>query len=128
MMELNKERARAMSYINLLREAAQKHKSIVCIGLDPDIEKIPVKGSIEEVIVRFFSDIIDAMVKENTLPGEAKPNYAFYSQYGFEGLKALKKVIDLYKAQGIPVILDAKRGDIGNTSSAYAREAFEAFG
>ena len=54
-----------------------------------------------------------------------KPNIAFYEQYGFEGLRALKTIIDYARQQKIPIILDAKRGDIGATSKAYAKAAFE---
>ncbi|MEM2963506.1 MAG: orotidine-5'-phosphate decarboxylase, partial [Candidatus Anstonellales archaeon] len=52
-----------------------------------------------------------------------KPNYAFFAQYGFDGLRALKRIIDSYK-KTYPVILDAKRSDIGKTSEAYAKEVF----
>lgn len=62
------------------------------------------------------------------LLGAVKPNYAFFAQDGFPGLKALEKLIDHVRALGYPVILDAKRGDIGNTSKAYAREVFDFWG
>jgi orotidine-5'-phosphate decarboxylase len=115
-----------MDYVDLLKESAQKNGSIVCIGLDPVLERIPLKeGSVEDRIFNFYSEILVACVSEGVLPGAVKPNYAFYAQYGFEGLRALKKVIELAKGKKIPVIFDGKRGDIGKTSAAYAREAFE---
>ncbi len=111
------------SYTEVLRHKAAETGSIVCLGMDPVIEKIPIKEqSPEKRIVKFYSDILAAT---NSLIGAAKPNYAFYAQYGFPGLRALKKVITACKGYKIPVILDAKRADIGKTSEAYAKEAFE---
>jgi len=95
------------------------------MGMDPVIEKIPIEGKPEKVIKKFFSDILDGMASEDVFPGIVKPNYAFYAQYGFSGLRALKDVMEAYQKQGFLVLLDAKRGDIGNTSSAYAREVFD---
>lgn len=117
-----------MTYLDLLRDASQKNNSIVCMGADPVIDKIPLKGSIEDNITKFYSDILDAAEAETALPGTIKPNYAFYAQYGFEGLRALKKVIDKAREKKVPVILDAKRGDIGKTSAAYAKEVFDFWG
>jgi len=96
--------------------------------MDPVLEKIPLEGSAEEVIVKFYSDILDAMISSGIKPGIVKPNYAFYAQYGFDGLRALKKLIELYHRNGFLIILDAKRGDIGKTSAAYAKEAFKFWG
>ncbi|MBN1645499.1 orotidine-5'-phosphate decarboxylase, partial [Candidatus Woesearchaeota archaeon] len=79
----------------------------------------------EERLARFYCTMIDRFVQEKTIPGAVKPNLAFYEQYGFEGLRALKKIILKAKEYGIPVILDAKRGDIGKTSKAYAKAFFE---
>ncbi len=113
------------SYTELLMETSSRCGSIVCLGLDPVVQRIPVKEqSTEKKITRFFSGIIEACVSSNCIPAAAKPNYAFFAQYGFSGLRALKKVIVLCKEKKIPVILDAKRGDIGSSSEAYAREVF----
>ena len=119
-----------MNYAELLRESSGKGKSIVCMGADPVLEKIQAvkKGSIEESISGFYSEIIDACVSEGTLPAAIKPNYAFYAQHGFEGLRALKTVCEKTKSAGIPLILDGKRGDIGKTSAAYAKELFDFWG
>jgi orotidine-5'-phosphate decarboxylase len=115
-----------MNYVELLKETAEKNQSIVCMGLDPVLERIPLTdGNAEEKIVNFYNNIFDACVAEDALPGVVKPNYAFYAQYGFKGLRALKQVIERAKQEKLPVILDAKRGDIGKTSAAYALEAFE---
>ena len=116
------------SYRSYLESSAKKYSSIVCLGLDPVLERIPVEeSSIEKKIVIFFSSMLDEIVKQKVYPSAVTPNYAFYAQYGFEGLSALKKVIDMFKSESIPVILDSKRGDIGTTSAAYAKETFDFF-
>lgn len=112
----------------MLKESSEKNKSIVCMGADPVLEKIEQVlkvGSVEEKIARFYSGIIDACIAEQAVPAAVKPNYAFYAQYGWEGLRALKKVCEKVKEAGIPLIFDGKRGDIGKTSAAYAREVFD---
>jgi len=110
-----------MSYVDLLKEK----KNIICLGLDPDIEKIPLKEEDDEKnIFLFYRNMLDAAVGEK-LVSTVKPNYAFYAQYGFPGLRALKKIIEFCKEKDLIVILDAKRGDIGNTAKAYAKEVFE---
>jgi orotidine-5'-phosphate decarboxylase len=114
-----------MNFIDKLRETAEDAGSIVCMGLDPVLEKIPLKGPKEDVIAKFYTEILDAAVSEDVRPGMVKPNIAFYEQYGFEGLRALKKIIDAYRSVGILVLLDCKRADIGKTSAAYARAVFE---
>jgi len=98
-------------------------KSILCFGIDPVIEKIPIDGAIEDRIENFFYPIIDRLKKEGLI-STIKPNYAFFAQYGFEGLFALEKLIERYRDE-LFVILDVKRGDIGKTSEAYAKEVFE---
>lgn len=116
----------SMDYVDFLRETAERNKSIVCVGLDPVIERIPYEHhDIKETISEFYSEMLDGFVREGSLPGAVKPNYAFYAQYGFDGLKALENVIKKAKKLDIPVIFDGKRGDIGKTSSAYAKEAFD---
>jgi orotidine-5'-phosphate decarboxylase len=118
-----------MNYLEMLKQSAEEHKSLVCLGMDPVLEKIPIQNKpIEETIVEFYQNILNACESTNSLPAVCKPNYAFYGQYGFDGLRALKKVIDLVKAKNIPVILDAKRGDIGKTSAAYAKEVYGFWG
>ncbi len=113
-----------MDFVEKLKTSADANQSIVCMGMDPVVEKIPIEGKPESVIVKFFSDILEGMITEDILPGMVKPNYAFYAQYGFAGLRALKKVIEIYKKNKLLVLLDAKRGDIGKTSAAYAKESF----
>lgn len=113
-----------MGYLELLSESAKENQSIVCFGLDPDLQQMPHSAlPREERIVQFFSEIIDASLAQPPSISAIKPNYAYFAQYGFDGLRALKAIIDRYKGK-LPVILDAKRGDIGKSSEAYAVEAF----
>ena len=114
-----------MSFVEQLRERAEKTGNIISFGFDPVVEKIPSKKqSVKETIVAFNRELLDAFVSEGIEPALAKPNGAFYEQYGFEGLQALKVVIEDCHARGIPVLLDVKRGDIGKTSEAYAKAVF----
>ncbi|MBN1161047.1 MAG: orotidine-5'-phosphate decarboxylase [Dehalococcoidales bacterium] len=106
-----------MDFISKLARASQKNRSLVCAGLDPDPAMMPEGVGVFE----FNKAIIDATAD---LVCAYKPNIAFYEAMGNEGLEALKKTRD-YIPQDIPVIIDAKRGDIGNTAKAYARSLFE---
>jgi len=108
-----------MNFMEKLITASQKNKSLLCIGLDPDPKLMPDKVSIFE----FNKAIIDAT---SDLVCAYKPNFAFYEALGREGLDALKRTVD-YISEDIPVIGDAKRGDIGNTAKAYAKAIFENF-
>ena len=116
-----------MNYIELMKKTAEKFQSIVCMGLDPVLDNIPEEGNPGDQIRRFYENIYNKQVQENVFPGAVKPNFAFYAQYGIEGLEALSTVINLYKEAGVPVILDVKRGDIGTTAKAYAKESFDFF-
>jgi orotidine-5'-phosphate decarboxylase len=95
------------------------------MGIDPIIEKIPIKGEPRPVIEGFYLDILKEMNKRDSYPAIIKPNIAYFEQYGFDGLNALKTIINQYKSSGIPTLLDAKRGDIGKTSTAYAKSVYE---
>ncbi len=107
-----------MKFVNKLLEAGRKNRSLLCVGLDPDPQKLPVKDVFE-----FNKAIIDATAD---LVCAYKPNLAFYEALGIRGLQALKKTV-AYIPEDIPVIGDAKRGDIGNTASAYAKGLFGYF-
>ncbi|MBD1259255.1 orotidine-5'-phosphate decarboxylase [Maribacter polysiphoniae] len=103
-------------------------QSFLCIGLDTDLEKVPPHLLQEEdPIFAFNKAIIDAT---HHLCVAYKPNTAFYEAYGLKGWKALGKTIDYLNANYPEVftIADAKRGDIGNTSTRYAKAFFEEFG
>lgn len=103
----------------------QQKKSFLCIGLDVDLTKIPTHLlAKDDSIFEFNKQIIDAT---HHLAVAYKPNTAFYEAYGIKGWKSLEKTID-YINENYPeifTIADAKRGDIGNTSTMYAKAFFE---
>lgn len=100
----------------------QNKKSFLCVGLDSDPKKLPacVLGA-EDPVFEFNKRIIDA-TKDYCVA--YKPNIAFYEAQGTKGWESLQKTLD-YIPDNIFTISDAKRGDIGNTSSLYARAFFE---
>lgn len=101
----------------------------ICLGMDPVLKLIPAKGdSAEEKIYRFYSDILEECVRRNVFPAVVKPNSAYYECVSVEALTVLKKLIHDYRQEKIPVVLDAKRGDIGKSSAAYANAAFQVYG
>ncbi len=112
-------------FVAKLRDHAESSGSIACLGMDPVMERIKPAleamgkdaGSDYQALTSFFSPLLAFEA------GAIKPNYAFFAQYGMDGLRALKDVIAEAKQQGHLVILDAKRGDIGSTSAAYVQEA-----
>lgn len=105
-----------------LVEQIRKKKTFLCIGLDTDIQKIPDHLLAEEdPVFAFNKQIIDAT---SDLCVAYKPNLAFYERMGVKGWESLQKTIE-YISKDIFTIADAKRGDIGNTSSMYARAFFE---
>ena len=110
---------------NQLISQIKKKKSFLCIGLDVDLKKIPPHLLKEEdPIFAFNKAIIDAT---HHLCVAYKPNTAFYEAYGIKGWKALERTINYLneKHPEIFTIADAKRGDIGNTSTMYAKAFFE---
>ena len=102
-----------------------KKKSCLCVGLDPDLKKIPKHLTTQkDAIFLFNKEIIDATAQYCIA---YKPNVAFYEILGTEGWDTLARTIDYIK-KNYPdqlIIADAKRGDIGNTSQMYARTFFE---
>lgn len=108
-----------------LWEKIQARKSYLCVGLDPDIKKIPrhlLYG--EDPVFEFNKQIIDA-TRDYCVA--YKPNVAFFEAGGPDGWTSLKKTVD-YVGEDHLVIADAKRGDIGNTSELYARLYFDWLG
>ena len=117
-----------MGYLDILRKVAKDKQSIVCIGIDPVLEKIPVEEKDPtDAIKKFYLDIFAEMKKQNVYPACVKPNSAFFEQFGPAGMECMRTIIDNAHEIGLPVILDVKRGDIGNTSKAYAHAAFEIY-
>lgn len=115
-----------MTREELIKEIFDK-KSFLCVGLDPDISKIPqFLLEDENPIFTFNKQIIDATAPYCVC---YKPNLAFYESLGVDGLKAFESTVS-YLKEYYPkhfIIADAKRGDIGNTSAMYARTFFDLY-
>lgn len=111
-----------------LVEQIKKKQSFLCVGLDVDLNKIPQHLlTLEDPIFEFNKAIIDATAAVTVA---YKPNTAFYEAYGIKGWQSLKKTIDYLNTNypEVYTIADAKRGDIGNTASMYAKAFFEDMG
>ena len=111
-------------------EARWAEGKFVCVGLDTELGKIPecarVSGGVWEQIVHYNMEIVRVT---RDLVCAFKPNFAFYIRHGEEGLRALRQTIGQIHnvAPDVPVILDAKVGDIGNTNVGYVQMAFDSF-
>jgi orotidine-5'-phosphate decarboxylase len=108
-----------VNFLEKLTDATERNNSLLCIGLDPDPELMPDKVG----VFKFNKAIIDTT---SDLVCAYKLNLAFYEALGFDGLDGMKRTIK-YVPNNIPVIGDAKRGDIGNTARAYAKAIFDIF-
>lgn len=103
----------------------QKKKSFLCVGLDPDLERIPAScGEGVEGMENFCRDII---ARTRAYAVAYKPNLAFFEQCGSAGWAALERIVALIPSDCL-VIADGKRGDIGNTAARYADAMFNALG
>ena len=109
-------------FLKRLDEACELSRSLVCVGLDPDPELMPLSNVFE-----FNRAIVDATAD---LVCAYKPNLAFYEAMGIDGLKGLRDTISYIKERAPHAILigDGKRGDIGSSAKAYARAMFEVWG
>jgi orotidine-5'-phosphate decarboxylase len=113
-----------MQFIQRLKQISESNNSLLCIGLDPDIARFTATISRSDTpIFDFNKAIVDATAD---LVCAYKPQIAHYAAYGAEAelSMTINYIHDTYQ---IPVILDAKRGDIGSTAEMYAREAFERY-
>src|SRR5438045_3223697 len=113
-----------MTFQQKLDAIIEKNNSLVCVGLDPVLEKLP--QHLQEVENQFFvfnKSIIDLT---HDLVCAYKPNSAFYEALGDRGVAQLKMTCDYINTQypDIPIILDAKRADIGSTNEGYVKFAF----
>ena len=113
-------------FVQKLQQAVEANQSLLCVGLDPDPYKFPHRFASPDAagLLDWGRRIIDATAD---LVCCYKPNAAFYEQFGAPGWEALRETIAAVPNH-IPVLLDAKRGDIGSTATAYARAAFETLG
>jgi orotidine-5'-phosphate decarboxylase len=115
-----------MAFVQQLRDRWNAASSLVCVGLDPEPAKFPARFAGDpEAVFAFCRDIADATAEYACC---FKPQVAHFAALGAEG--ALGRLIGHIHAAhpGIPVILDAKRGDIGSTAQRYALEAFDRYG
>jgi orotidine-5'-phosphate decarboxylase len=112
-------RMNSLPFTEKLAAAVAQSDSLLCVGLDPDPSLMPIANvaDFNKAIIEATSDLVCCY----------KPNMAFYEALGAEGMEALHATMRNIP-EHIPVILDAKRGDIGNTSAAYARAIFDELG
>ncbi len=117
------------SFFTFLEKRVDDCSSLLCIGLDPHIKDLP---SPTPEAARVFC--LNLVRQTSRYAAAFKPNAAFFEVFGPEGWTALKQVVEAVREESarfgsrIPVILDAKRGDIASTAEAYARSAFENLG
>jgi orotidine-5'-phosphate decarboxylase len=115
-----------MTFLEQLQGAERQNGSLLCVGLDPEPSKFPagMKGDASK-IYDFCAQMVDATAD---LVISFKPQIAYFAAYRAED--QLEKLMDHMRrnAPHVPVILDAKRGDIGSTAEQYAKEAFERYG
>ncbi len=117
----------APGFLDLLDCAIAKHDSLLCVGLDPELEKLPEhlrRLPAPEAVVAFNRGIIDATAD---LVACYKPNLAFYEALGPAGLEALRQTVAMIPP-GLVALADAKRGDVENTMRLYARALFDVYG
>lgn len=122
--------AAVADFAERVRAAAERHDSLLCVGLDPEIRSFPEtlraahRDDPAGLIVAFNRAIVEAT---QDLVCAYKPNLGFYMAYGLAGLEALARTRDVIP-RDIPVILDCKVNDIGHTATAYAEGYFARFG
>lgn len=116
-----------MKFLEKLLAAERRSQSLLCVGLDPEPARLPEELRtlpVEKAVTRFCRAIIEATTPYVSV---FKPNLAFFEVLGPSGLIALQEIIRSIPAH-IPVIADAKRGDMGNTARNYAAAVFETYG
>lgn len=117
-----------MDFLTKLDAAVTKNNSLLCIGLDPNMEMLPEHlQSDPQAYINFNKVIVDATAD---LVCAYKPNSAFYEARGAQGVEELKATCDYIRSKypDIPIILDFKRGDIGSTNDQYSKFAFDYIG
>jgi orotidine-5'-phosphate decarboxylase len=113
-----------MKFTEKLTRAVERTDSLLCVGLDPDYRRLPMgvtsQFALNKAIIDATADVACVF----------KPNPAFYEALGADGVRALKETCDYVRrtCPETPIILDAKRGDIGNTNAGYVEYAFDYLG
>jgi orotidine-5'-phosphate decarboxylase len=115
-----------MNFLDMLRNAERQNGSMLCVGLDPEPAKFPgtLKGDASK-IYDFCAAIVDATAD---LVSAFKPQIAYFAAHRAEDQLERLMAHMRRAAPAVPIILDAKRGDIGSTAEQYAKEAFERYG
>src|SRR5580700_7583955 len=116
-----------MNFLEKLVSASRLNNSLLCVGLDPEPSRFPAAlrdMPVEKAVVQFCWAIIEA-----TAPYVCafKPNIAFFEVLGPAGMRVFQEVLHAIPSH-IPVLVDAKRGDIGNTARNYATALFDVYG
>lgn len=111
-----------MNFFKRVENRARQVNSILCVGLDPHIAASPAATA--EEVLNYCTRIITTT---KDIVAAYKPNIAFFESLGVEGLQVLHQVIESIPRE-VPIILDAKRGDIASTSTAYAKAVFDVYG
>lgn len=118
------------SFLEKVRRLWSDGRTLLCVGLDLELEQLPTArdgSDVETAFVRFNAAIVDATAD---LVCAYKPNAAFYERHGAAGWNALARTISYVHSNypEVPVLVDAKRGDMGNTAQAYADAIFDGLG
>ncbi len=117
-----------MSFFEKLARAIAQNESLLCIGLDPSPANLPERYRLSEDVIDNLLAWNRAIITETAdLVCAFKPNIAFYEALGAPGMELLRRTLKSIP-DDIPVLLDAKRGDIGSTAAAYAKACFEELG
>jgi orotidine-5'-phosphate decarboxylase len=108
-----------MTFLEKLAAAVASRQSRLCVGLDPDFTRTPADGvaALTRTVVEATADLVCCY----------KPNIAFFEAYGPAGYEALRATLDAVPPD-VPVLIDAKRGDLGNTAESYAHALFDVWG
>lgn len=112
-----------MDFVTKLSQAIERNNSLLCVGMDPSEKVLPPGEDIFARLLAWAQALID---QTKDLVCCYKPNIAFFEQFGPKGLRALQDIVRMIPEE-IPLLLDAKRGDIGSTAEAYAKACYKWF-
>ena len=112
-----------MDFVTKLNQAIERNNSLLCVGMDPTEAVLPKGEDLYSRLITWARDLID---QTKDLVCCYKPNIAFYEQFGPKGLRAFQDIVREIP-EDIPLLLDAKRGDIGSTAEAYAKACYRWF-
>lgn len=115
-----------MTFVERLTASARACGNLLCLGLDPVPERVErAIGSAElGAVEEFLETILGGLAERGLLPGTLKPNLAYFEQYGPRGMELFQRLLERWSERCM-IICDAKRGDIGRSSDAYARAFFD---